>query len=315
MNHLISKHISEEDNIFILFDFRSGAVEKIIANKSKITKPKVIDKFEPITKKSYAKNKQGDIRFRDNQPNVMSIVNVYDFIEEIGQNEKGTLFELSFFSHSWLEGPILVNSEDDGFHTGPKNEKIKIVLAERDMDDKDGRFQIDFLDSKMVSNLRMAFNKEAIIWNWGCLHTEWMVTFFRTLFSEPSYMEHGLVDNQKFNITVTKDYLGLFKYFFKKKDITLNKRVELTFGEIKAMLIICLDHCYNMVIAEKTNIKTYGGLPGTGSEFFNGTSMRIATSPPHNKKILSFYKEYFNIEFDNEGLNYGIFYPKGTGIQ
>jgi hypothetical protein len=93
----------------------------------------------------------------------MSIMDVYKYIQEIGQNEAGSIAELSIFSHGWTVGPILVNSYE-------REEYQK--KGERDPDDKDGRMNKDFFPPNMSSNdltlFRKAFDKNAIIWIWGC---------------------------------------------------------------------------------------------------------------------------------------------------
>ena len=72
--------------------------------------------YKPVTKANYTKRVvDGETHwdFKDGQPDVMSIVNVYDAVAGIGDSDPGTLRELSFFAHGWMGGPILVNSYDD----------------------------------------------------------------------------------------------------------------------------------------------------------------------------------------------------------
>ncbi|NIU88451.1 MAG: hypothetical protein GWN56_14655, partial [Nitrosopumilaceae archaeon] len=79
----------------------------------------------------------------------MSILDVYDEIIRIGNTAPNSLMELSFFSHAKNEGPILVNSYDDGIY-GVHDEYrrmsyvIDLPAPARDPDDKDARHDKDF---------------------------------------------------------------------------------------------------------------------------------------------------------------------------
>jgi hypothetical protein len=99
---------------------------------------------------------------------VMSIVDVYRSVR--GAPAGGAILELSFFSHGWIEGPILANSSD--LIRDPKL---------RDPDDKDGRAALDFnismgekVDDTVTSASRIfsfmgSFNfKAGVMRVWGC---------------------------------------------------------------------------------------------------------------------------------------------------
>jgi hypothetical protein len=98
--------------------------------------------------------------------NVMSIVDVY---RSVRGAPDGSVLELSFFSHAWVQGPIMVNSSDT---THDPNL--------RDPGDKDGRSALDFnismgeaVDSTVTSISKMflfgsRFDPKGIMRVWGC---------------------------------------------------------------------------------------------------------------------------------------------------
>src|SRR5438874_3929436 len=67
---------------------------------------------------------------------IMSIVDVYHSVHDAPD---GSVLEVSFFAHGWVEGPILVNSSD----LRPA-EEVRNHPHLRDTTDKDGRASVDF---------------------------------------------------------------------------------------------------------------------------------------------------------------------------
>ncbi|MCI0390642.1 MAG: hypothetical protein MOB07_17995 [Acidobacteria bacterium] len=91
---------------------------------------------------------------------VMSIVNVYEFITNLGRHRTGSVMELSIISHGFWNGPILVNSSDNAASGS----------ASRDPSDKDGRGRKDFLDGNIDTSLvHDAFHVDGFSWIWGCI--------------------------------------------------------------------------------------------------------------------------------------------------
>src|SRR5690606_7934274 len=87
--------------------------------------------------------------FKNNQFTTMSIVDIYKTVQEIGKNEPKSLVELSFFSHGWMGGPILVNSFDDRQLHIPVVGRIPVPNGFRDPDDRDPRTALDFIPPNM----------------------------------------------------------------------------------------------------------------------------------------------------------------------
>ena len=130
---------------------------KINAPKHGKRQWKQIEKYEPVTDANYENG-----YFSRNPEGVLSIVDVYKYVIDIGLHNPATVKEISFFCHGWREGPILVDS----------NERIEYQnRSERDPNDKDARIK-DFIKPNMSSNditfFRKAFDPNAIIWIWGC---------------------------------------------------------------------------------------------------------------------------------------------------
>src|SRR5271169_1594157 len=180
---------------FLRFNFGTGKIEVIdkafLAGKG--IKDKVVnegdwkpltsigtaDAFDPVTFVS-----QGPFRAIDpatdytgladeypkfdqsvDKPDIISITDVY---ESVRGAPSGSVLELSFFSHGWIEGPVLVNSSNT-LH----DPNI------RDSRDKDGRAALDFTltmgvtDGSPASLLHLfdftaSFDPKGFMESWGC---------------------------------------------------------------------------------------------------------------------------------------------------
>ena len=148
-----------------LLDFLTGTEETltVIWKDGKPIESRRVEKnFSPITRASYEEG-----AFKDGQHSVMSIVDVYSAVRNIGIAEPGSMREMSIFSHSNFIGPILVNSyEDPEYDKGASRGRL------RDPDDKDGRASKDFyrpnMSTEQLRYFRNAFHKNGHVWIWGC---------------------------------------------------------------------------------------------------------------------------------------------------
>ena len=99
-----------------MFDFLSGRTfsHLIRAGEAKLSKEKdVAKKRTPVTRSDYGTPPEGDpndVRFLLGRHGHLSITDVYSYLAGIGNVMPSTVVELSFFSHSWPGGPILVNA-------------------------------------------------------------------------------------------------------------------------------------------------------------------------------------------------------------
>lgn len=105
----------------------------------------------------------GNKFLQDKANTVMSIVNVYEFITNLGRHRTGSLMEFSVISHGYWNGPILVNSLDNAASGSDS----------RDPTDKDGRGRKDFLDVNIDTSLvHDAFHEDGFSWIWGCFASQ-----------------------------------------------------------------------------------------------------------------------------------------------
>ena len=117
---LTQANSAKADLRFTTFDFRAGTVvvtnvtypggvKTESASQTTPFKPIGPANYDEVTSASGAKHKV----FKNGQTGIASILDVYAKVREIGAADPGTLAELSFLSHGWMGGPILVNSYDD----------------------------------------------------------------------------------------------------------------------------------------------------------------------------------------------------------
>lgn len=144
---------------FITIDVAKGQVRSDLFN-AKSHHKRTAEIGEPILPRHLRWDPEAkrDV-FITQKTNVISITDIYDLVQLIGSLAPGSLKELSFLSHSWIGGPILVNSYEQPNY---KREEFGI----RDPWDKDGRKNKDFQHSRR--DLDKAFANSGRIWLWGC---------------------------------------------------------------------------------------------------------------------------------------------------
>lgn len=120
----------------------------------------------PVTAANYSTGLGHHTRFDTDPAGRMSITDLYAAVRSVGASStaKGTLVEVSIFSHGFWDGALLVNSDD-----------TYIGRPERDPDDKDSRVNKDFKPPNMtvpeLATFKAAFTGGAFWWNWGCTFT------------------------------------------------------------------------------------------------------------------------------------------------
>jgi hypothetical protein len=300
---------------FIIGKFKEGTLESREITYTNGTKTdsgmKTINTFDKITTRNYIGND-----FKNGQRNTLSITHIYDAISDIGTSKPNTLQEFSLYSHSWEEGPVLVNSFDDRStkYTGapgtlPPPSQIDITdVNQRDPDDKDCRTK-DFSSPTMdVNTFKKAYSDDGYSWVWGCLADD----EFRDLI-------HGIIKDPKYNGAATKDdvkftfYTKYFPTIFNKfAGLPLTaKSTTITFADVKKVLCKGLQNSYAFNLAKNTGRKAYAALAGSGAEYESGTNglMKI---DPNRIKVVNFYKTHLGIKTDPENRNYGEYLPTLT---
>jgi hypothetical protein len=159
--------------------------------------------FSRVTAANYSGFTTGEENtFNKNPSGVMSITDIYALIQGIGGGaDKGTVIELSFFSHGFMGGPILVNSFDT------TNDPVI-----RDSDDKDARqskdFQAPTMDAKALGNFKAAFADSAVVWIWGCVFNSAVNKVLGRLFKTSKFRSTPpgkLKDTEKFTLDFSED--------------------------------------------------------------------------------------------------------------
>jgi hypothetical protein len=242
---------------------------------------------------------------------VMSIVDVYRSVR--GAPLKSVL-ELSFFSHGWIEGPVLVNSNNTS--TNPKL---------RDPQDKDGRAEVDFSPSMGESEdlgdqlnrgqFLLSFHPKGIMQTWGC---NFDIELRVIQQAQKRILQGGVTDatdiDFEFETWAPSRYTVVDpKSLFLPSDpkvVSMKRK----FGEVKKFLRRRLAASYAVQFATG-GTTALGALPGTeGDDEKTGFLMMKVCSkydPPECPvafaSLFSFYQTHLGIKVDNRG--YGIFDP------
>lgn len=325
MTRLLAKAASADDMVFTIFDVGAGKV-----TQSAVTPPvkkravTTLQTFTAVTRANYSRFVVKEQNHFDTKPaGIMSITDVYEFVQKIGAGtDHGTLMELSFFSHGWAGGPILVNSFESTANDPGKP---------RDPDDKDARIFKDFIaptmDTTALSNFRAAFASSGIVWTWGCSFVRAGHVVLSQLFKSKKFKSTPpgeIKDTDKFTLDFGEDA----KTPSPDDDFNIIANVILpggklsgrsytvtkTFAEIKAAFKSLIDNTYSAKIAAATGATTFGALPGTYADEEKNVKLPLMVVPtkipPYDDNLtanLTFYKTYMGVKLDPENRGYGTF--------
>jgi hypothetical protein len=105
-----------------------------------------------------------EIQDRRRDEDTISITHVYDYISSLGTEAPRTLLQMNCFSHAWIEGPILLDTNERDEY---KNMYCK---GRRDPGDKDPRCK-DFSEENIhdIKGFCRAFAPSGFVKVWGCL--------------------------------------------------------------------------------------------------------------------------------------------------
>ncbi|WP_158738014.1 hypothetical protein [Alteribacillus sp. YIM 98480] len=323
MKRIIAQNKAKKAMMFHIYDFLRGeiATHEITYHKGIKKQNKTVqNKFARISKANYTSN-HGSYRFKDGQDNVMSILDVYQKVQNIGKNSPHSLIELSFFSHGWMGGPILVNSYDDReaniqLHPSlPSFTHSYRGSSLRDPDDKDPRGNLDFNSPTMTNqdlkNFQNAFHNKGYIWIWGCAFPRSIHQILHKMEKHPSYRENGLGDDTLFVFTnFTKEEVKLLENYLQGHlpPFPDKQKIAIEFKYIKFFFCLANQNSYSYQIAKHANVKTYAALLGTYSIYEKGRLPLLKIEGAF-KRHFKFYKNYLGFDFDPEGRNYGEYLP------
>jgi hypothetical protein len=321
IKRILANNRGKTDMTFQIFDFRKG---ELVTQTTTFSGGKRIDKiakitpspFKPISKANYDKivtNGETHYHFKDGQSDIMSIIDIYNAVRQIGINTPNTLVELSFFSHSWMGGPILVNSFDDG--------NLTLRGAMRDPDDKDPRASKDFIpptmDAVQLANFKKAFHTDGYIWIWGCAFPRLVHEILHKIEHHPKYKTSGLGDEELFKITnLNTEQANLLEQILSSTigvSLPNKKNIEIKFKFLRYFFCLITMASYTHHIAKNANVKTFGGVMGTYSDYDKGFLPLMSIYKGFAKHI-AFYKNYLAFDFDPEGRQFGKYTPNFSCI-
>jgi hypothetical protein len=293
------------------------------------------DKFDPavfVSKGPFrAVNRASDYENLDKKfPNLKQdattrdILSIADVYRSVHDAPDGSVLEVSFFSHGWIEGPVLANSSNRS--ADPKL---------RDPSDKDGRAAIDFnismgepIDSTVTSISRLfrfmaSFDPMGVLRTWGCSFDVEvsLIDQVQKLLKKATVKDDTVV-NLEFEDKWLRRYRtvdpGALFFPADANTATFSK----TFGEVKKFLRRRLAQSYVFKFVELSPMLTaFGALPGTeGDDEKSGFYlMKVCKMKdnlkPKSKKVFEcpngfaatfhFYQTYLGVKVDGRG--YGIF--------
>jgi hypothetical protein len=303
---------------FWKFDFGPGLVlrDKPERNKHRGWRP--YGKADPVAKASYT---NGTL---DPSLKTLSITDVYRHIYSVVP--VGSVVELSFFSHAFSRGPILLNTWD---HT-PSN-----LTGKRDPADKDARpkdFNIEQMPSHVLKAFREGFAPSPVVWIWGCNGESRCWEVFRQLRNSPAWKKtpsgkHSL--DVTFPLTFQRGQVGIWHseqpVLFPDPGPNDPDRKgmrhsdpftwEATLGQVVNAFRNGLTQTYMWCFSKALGSPVTGALPGTtavlnGRDGLMEVARNRATQHDDFSALIRFYKDYVGVVLDPEGRGYGLFDQK-----
>ncbi|MEV6423986.1 hypothetical protein [Streptomyces sp. NPDC051662] len=312
----VAANKAKEDLVFQIFDVGSGEVVVrtfTYPGGTRTESVAAVRSYERVTRAHYDGN-----AFKDGQDGVMSVVDVYAAVQTIGIRAPGTLMELSFLSHGFAGGPVLVNSFDDEQAERLNSAGVKTLFLRlgnrRDPDDKDPRVK-DFHEVNMrpaeFAAFRAAYHPDGFNWSWGCAFEHEVNEILHKLEHHPDYRSAGLPDSKvlvfrnltRANVDNLSAMLGT--------TFPDHRKVEITFGELKLYFRRQILSSYSHVLAVASGRRTFGGLIGTYAEP-DGAPRPLMRVNGRFSRHFTFYKNYFGFALDPERRGYGAYDPAFT---
>ena len=283
----------------------------------------------PVTRANYSTGLGHHTRFDTDPTGRMSITDLYAAVRAIGADKdaKGTLVEVSIFSHGFWEGALLVN-RDDGFPG----------RAERDPDDKDSRVNKDFkppnTTAAQMTQFRAAFAPGAFWWNWGCTFTESYRQVTHRFINSSVYRKTPagkLKDTNRikfdFPQDMAQDIYSDDTIFFPQttrvttsgdtvfKDLAFERTVK----EVKDFFLRGVRDSYHTAVAKASGVPVHGAFLGTYADYeSNDKRIKLPLMAiPRSAKIygtdftryLTMWVKDLGLATDPENHGYGVYPP------
>lgn len=318
------KNTKKDDLRFITMDVRSGEVEVreiTFPGGKRAESVKTTTPYTAVTQASYATNAAGGTRLKPGLYTVMSITDVYAWVRDIGAKDPGSLVELSFFSHGWMGGPILVDSDDDRQMEitvpmpmgSPVTMTVPITGTMRDPDDKDARPQLDFIaptmDPAALKLFKAAFATDGYAWLWGCAFPRIIHHALWAMEQSKAYKSSGLGQDVVLNMpAVTKDDVDYLEKILAPKLGAFPSRssISVKFKYLRWAFCVANQSCYAFTLANAVGIEVRAAALGTYAEY-DTAGDRLMNVYSGFTAHFNFYKNYLGMSFDPEGRRYAVY--------
>lgn len=325
---LLKSRYPKQELLFFFVDIARGLIRKVLvgpanAKNERPTKPETIMTATAISEKNYPLLRRQDLSiaqretFCANYEGVLDIMNVYGIVLDLAINWPGTLKEVSFYSHSYWNGPILVNTwrwmrlrEVDG--------GARLIAAERPRPgrdhffDKEPRGEDDFGDPKVNESLSKAFRPDGVVWIWGCQAAELFIQVVQQA-SRQTLRSKGL--EQELSFRFSREWLRDYAQgdsFFPSRMVDGIELHETSFKKTLEMVLQLIDSTisatYGARLATAWGCETRMAPLGCWSWYravdaLEKETMGISDDPP-NKGNLQFYKKHTQYKFESETNSY-----------
>ncbi|ROS75458.1 hypothetical protein [Cellulomonas sp. PhB143] len=325
------RNTAREDLRFVTMDVRTGETEirdVTFPGGRRTEAVSVTRSHDPVTRASYAAPAGGHPRFRPGQWRVLGVDDVYATVRQIGAAAPGTLAELSFFSHGWMGGPILVNSFDDrswsftfpvvGSGT-PVTVDLVVPSTARDPDDRDARPRLDFvapqMDAAGLGLFRAAFAPDAVAWLWGCAFPRVLHRALTAIERAPGFRDSGTDPETVLTLTSpleADDRAWLVSNLGAALDPSSTAtRIVVRFKHLTHLMCRANGAGYAQALADAGNVHVHAAPLGTYAEYDTGGD-RLMNVHAGFAAHLRFYRNYLGLASDAEKRRYSVYAPGRT---
>jgi hypothetical protein len=244
-----------------------------------------------------------------------TILDFYEFLHQVGQNDAGTVVEAGVFGHAWHQGPIVQGSFD---HSAD--------MDVRDADDADGRPKDWYPNGEVATNrsqLKQSFAAKARMVIWGCSH---MVDISAEAAECNRRVAAGTARNQFFLVGISNGGVLNTTLDHAKASIAQNvlSARKGRFPEEGAASGKCT---YDGMLAQALNgvAECFAATPGAGANFgsVNGPARprgsishisMLMLDQGENLQLKRFYEREYGSSYERDALRY-MNYTKFLGVQ